>query len=276
MAAQTIILLMLIVMSSGMVINFPCSKYLRATKTSIGKRDHNVSSHLKTNESVRQYQNDCFVYSSSSSSLQWGISNENGNFDKEGEDLRDQNCNESCEKERRTFLCDLRVALLLGSGLYHSSPANSFSLLGDSGGKKSDQPKQVRAYDTAGLPITASIFLSKHEAGDRVLVQGLKGDPTYLIVKQAEEISSGASLESFALNAECTHLGCIVPWEPMQKKFICPCHGSQYDKNGLVLRGPAPGPLKLAQVGLEDDSGLVLLQSWTENDFRTDEKPWWL
>ena len=105
------------------------------------------------------------------------------------------------------------------------------------------------------------------------MVQGLKGDPTYLIVKNE---GSELALESYALNAECTHLGCVVPWDAMQGKFVCPCHGSQYDRTGAVLRGPAPGPLKLAKVGVEEETGKVLMEPWVEDDFRTGERPWWI
>jgi ubiquinol-cytochrome c reductase iron-sulfur subunit len=39
----------------------------------------------------------------------------------------------------------------------------------------------------------------------------------------------------------CTHLGCV----PLSGKgdyggWLCPCHGSQYDISGRVMRGPAP------------------------------------
>ena len=103
------------------------------------------------------------------------------------------------------------------------------------------------------------------------MVQGLKGDPTYLIVS-----SDGTQLLPYALNAECTHLGCLVPWDSFQAKFVCPCHGSQYDQSGMVMRGPAPGSLKLAKVSLEEESGKVLLEPWVEDDFRTGAKPWWI
>ena len=36
------------------------------------------------------------------------------------------------------------------------------------------------------------------------------------------------------MNAVCTHLGCVVPWNKAANKFCCPCHGSQYDQNGKV------------------------------------------
>jgi cytochrome b6-f complex iron-sulfur subunit len=35
----------------------------------------------------------------------------------------------------------------------------------------------------------------------------------------------------------CTHLGCAI--EKIENGFQCPCHGSQYDREGHVLSGPA-------------------------------------
>jgi cytochrome b6-f complex iron-sulfur subunit len=35
----------------------------------------------------------------------------------------------------------------------------------------------------------------------------------------------------------CTHLGCII--EKTSDGFQCPCHGSEFDKKGNVISGPA-------------------------------------
>jgi len=125
----------------------------------------------------------------------------------------------------------------------------------------------VAAKDALGNSVKLSSFLAEHNVGDRVLVQGLKGDPTYLIVNSKEAIAD------YGLNAVCTHLGCVVPWNTSANKFICPCHGSQYNNEGKVVRGPAPLSLALAHVSVDDDN--VSLSPWSETDFRTGEEPWW-
>lgn len=61
-----------------------------------------------------------------------------------------------------------------------------------------------------------------------------QGDPTYLVVEK------DGTLANYGVNAVCTHLGCVVPWNSAENKFMCPCHGSQYNNQGKVVRGPAP------------------------------------
>jgi cytochrome b6-f complex iron-sulfur subunit len=53
-----------------------------------------------------------------------------------------------------------------------------------------------------------------------------------------------------ALSSKCTHLGCAVPWDTEQQKFICPCHASQFDISGNVLSAPAPRALDLFKINI--------------------------
>lgn len=158
--------------------------------------------------------------------------------------------------------------LLLGAGglptALMAGPYLTFFVPEGAGGAGGAQT----AKDALGNDITVQSWTKTHQPGDHSLSQGLKGDPTYIIVKD------DGTLEDFGLNAVCTHLGCVVPWVGAENKFKCPCHGSQYNNQGKVIRGPAPLSLALAHLNV-DDSGKVLLSTWTETDFRTGENPWW-
>lgn len=164
---------------------------------------------------------------------------------------------------RRQFMNLLTFGSATGVALGSLYPVVNYFIPPSSGGAGDG----VTAKDALGNDIVVSDFLAKHNPGERVLAQGLKGDPTYVVIE------GDATLAEYGLNAVCTHLGCVVPWNGSENKFVCPCHGSQYDKTGKVVRGPAPLSLALVHANTIDDK-LVFTQ-WEETDFRTGENPWW-
>ena len=59
-----------------------------------------------------------------------------------------------------------------------------------------------------------------------------------------------------ALSPICTHLGCTVEIE--QARLVCPCHGSTYDREGKVVRGPAEQALTSYRTALSSDDVIVI------------------
>jgi cytochrome b6-f complex iron-sulfur subunit len=65
-----------------------------------------------------------------------------------------------------------------------------------------------------------------------------------------------------ALYKVCPHLGCLYAWSDQEFKFICPCHGSQYQYNGDYIQGPAPRSLDRFEILIVDgDTGEVLVNN---------------
>lgn len=64
-----------------------------------------------------------------------------------------------------------------------------------------------------------------------------------------------------ALYKVCTHLGCLYAWRDQEGKFICPCHGSQFQYDGTYIRGPAPRSLDRLVVQIVSPNGEVLAET---------------
>jgi Rieske Fe-S protein len=65
----------------------------------------------------------------------------------------------------------------------------------------------------------------------------------------------------YALQATCTHLGCLTAWKPELGLIACPCHGSMFKPDGTKVAGPAPRPLPWLRTWLSDDGDLMVDRS---------------
>lgn len=78
------------------------------------------------------------------------------------------------------------------------------------------------------LLLTEHPALAKPNGVLKILPHGAK-DPLYVLA-----LPDGAFV---AVSPICTHRGCTV--DVQGPRLVCPCHGSTYDREGRVLRGPA-------------------------------------
>jgi len=78
-------------------------------------------------------------------------------------------------------------------------------------------------------------------AGRRDLVPAGGGIVLSLPTGQVALLDAGGELRAFS--AVCTHLGCLVRWEPEMEHLYCACHGGMFDRGGQVVGGPPPRPL---------------------------------
>ena len=62
----------------------------------------------------------------------------------------------------------------------------------------------------------------------------------------------------YAIDAVCTHLGCLVELAE-EGGFICPCHDSRFDAQGQPETGPATKPLRYLPLWLDPEQGQLLV-----------------
>ncbi len=130
---------------------------------------------------------------------------------------------------RRDFLKLTRTALLTVSGLLGLGGLIRFL-------SYSSQPAAPTEFDLG--------LASDYVAGSRTVLP----DVPALLVHAENGFTT--------LSLVCTHLGCTVESQP--EGFACPCHGSRFDLQGRVVRGPASKALQSLRVDLGSDGKLRL------------------
>jgi Rieske Fe-S protein len=63
--------------------------------------------------------------------------------------------------------------------------------------------------------------------------------------------------ELYALSSVCTHKGCKLRVQN-DRSFLCKCHGSRFDGDGKVTKGPATRDLPRLAIALDNDKHVLI------------------
>lgn len=104
------------------------------------------------------------------------------------------------------------------------------------------------AFNGTGVQVTVS-GSALAAVGGAVVVQSNAG--VFLLARTSDSAFS-------AIEAVCTHEGCTVNGAD-GAIYVCPCHGSRYDRNGRVVQGPATASLRQYASSVAGDTVTIKL-----------------
>jgi Rieske Fe-S protein len=140
--------------------------------------------------------------------------------------------------ERHEFLSKLGIGLIAvcaGCGLVSCSSKGS-----------NPSPAGIPPPPTgSGNLFTIDLSSQLANIGDSAVQHGV------ILVRTA----AGNTASAFtAVQVACTHQGNSVGYNAGQGIFICPAHGSEFNKSGAVVLGPAASPLQKYNVVIDGNT----------------------
>lgn len=104
------------------------------------------------------------------------------------------------------------------------------------------------------LPVEAAYKVKKVEIPKSDVPLGAAYD---VMIGATPAIVVNTSKGFLAFSRICTHLGCLVKYNPERHEFICPCHAGTFDLEGNVVSGPPPKPLPKFTVRVEGNNLVI-------------------
>jgi cytochrome b6-f complex iron-sulfur subunit len=89
-------------------------------------------------------------------------------------------------------------------------------------------------------------------------VKGGTGDNKVDDPGTVQKPTPATSEHMIAIYQVCTHLGCLIPFIQSENRFICPCHGSTFERTSHYVRGPAGRNLDQFVVETGADGSIVV------------------
>lgn len=111
---------------------------------------------------------------------------------------------------------------------------------------------RIRPLAAAARFVAGNLKAGTHLVADKVLGRKIRDADEIpvngggVIARNGEKLAVRRDQDGglTAISAVCTHMGCIVDWNDIDRTWDCPCHGSRFDETGAVLSGPAMQPLE--------------------------------
>lgn len=110
-----------------------------------------------------------------------------------------------------------------------------------------DVPEE--GFRTVEIPLDAVKELGKVGGSKLLKIDGNQ----VLVIRDAED-----SVRAF--KPECTHKQVTVKYDKKKRLVRCPAHGSRFDLEGDVIRGPAKHPLRAFEARLSGDRIVLMLE----------------
>ncbi|MBV9670469.1 MAG: Rieske 2Fe-2S domain-containing protein [Acidobacteriales bacterium] len=133
--------------------------------------------------------------------------------------------------DRRSFLTALLAAGTAAMGAVLALPVIRFTL----------HPVFAKTTEKSWSDVGAADEFASLAAPTKKLVTIEQRDGwRKIVLEKPVYVTKDAHGELIVLSAVCTHLGCTVPWNDKEQKFICPCHLGIFAPDGTLLGGPPP------------------------------------
>lgn len=94
-----------------------------------------------------------------------------------------------------------------------------------------------------------SLVINKFKVSEKDLDE-IENDTGHVFEYNGEKVGiyKDKNGKIFAVKPICTHLGCLLSWNNLDKTWDCPCHGSRFDYMGHQLYNPAIMDLDVVDV----------------------------
>ena len=114
------------------------------------------------------------------------------------------------------------------------------------GGGGGDDPTPDAIEGTGAEMCGTNLCVDLAHASNAALMN-VNGTRTLTVPNDKLIVVRTSATEFAVLSRVCTHNGCSVGFSSATQRLNCPCHGSQFDLTGAVVRDPADRALRRYQ-----------------------------